>query len=328
MAIDIVAVLGLGRHIVLPSERFFTRPLVDGRDALLTREDGEERVREVLAGLDGIVVIERTWNPRLAPAARALGLAMVCVPMWEWFNPKDPDWALCHRFFCPNEFSAQTIRSLGFSQATFVPWTLDLARLPAKPWPTGHQARVFFHNAGWIDEDDRKGTLDTVRAFEQVKGSDLRLIVRAQTKKNELTSSDPRIEFRAGNLATTAELYAEGDVAVQPSKMEGLGFMVLEPVCSGVPVITIDYPPMSEFVRQPELRVKKRWWKRKAFASHWIKHAHLRLPSGTDLAHKLAWAAGRDLSGIATDNRAWAEQTFSVANLRDTWARELGACTP
>ena len=46
--------------------------------------------------------------------------------------------------------------------------------------------------------------------------------------------------MRTGNLKDPADLYKEGDAAIQPSRMEGLGFMVLEPVCCGMPVITTD----------------------------------------------------------------------------------------
>ena len=40
--------------------------------------------------------------------------------------------------------------------------------------------------------------------------------------------------------------------------------MVIEPVASGIPVIATNYPPMNEFVRQPEMLTKLQWFKRKA----------------------------------------------------------------
>ena len=107
--------------------------------------------------------------------------------------------------------------------------------------------------------------------------------------------------------------------------MEGQGFMVIEAAASGLPVLTLDYPPMSEFVHQPEMRVAKRWFKRRAYATHWVKHAHLRLPSPGDLTRKIAWCAANDLGPIARANRQWAEATFARERLRADWTRALGA---
>lgn len=102
------------------------------------------------------------------------------------------------------------------------------------------KAKIFFHNAGLMDEDDRKGTKDTVLAFNKVKNKDIRLIVRSQRSLPFLIE-DNRIDFRIGNLESVSDLYNEGDVAIQPSKMEGNGFSIIEAKASGVPVITTNY---------------------------------------------------------------------------------------
>ena len=43
-------------------------------------------------------------------------------------------------------------------------------------------------------------------------------------------------------------LYHLGRVAVQPSKLEGLGLTLVEAMAAGAPLITTDAPPMNEFV--------------------------------------------------------------------------------
>ena len=111
-----------------------------------------------------------------------------------------------------------------------------------------------------------------------------------------MPSLDDRIEVRIGQCGNHAELYATADVAVQPSKMEGVGYMVIEPFASGMPVITTDYPPMNEYVNSRELLVRTRWFNRKAFSTTWAKHAHLRLPDIRDLARKIEWCAENDMS--------------------------------
>lgn len=321
-AADIRAVLELGTHIVIPSERLSDHPLDPRTDRLLRPEDPVERVETVLHGLDGIVFFERAnWHPRLLATARRLGVRTVCVPNWEWFAPRAPEWESCDLFVCTSVFAERVVRRSGWLNTVRLPWTLDLARFPARS--VAGPARVFIHNAGLVDPDDRKGTRDTIEAFMRVSDPALRLRVRLQ-KEVPLPPHDGRVEVSIGNLREPAALYAEGDCAIQPSKMEGNGFMVLEPVASGLPVLTLDYPPMSEAVRQPQMRVRKRWFKRRAFPTAWVRHAHLRLPRIGDLARRIAWCATHDLGGIARENRAWAEATFARDRLRAQWSGALG----
>ncbi len=322
MAADVRRLFRVGRHIVIPSERLSDREIHHGDELVLDPKASEAEVRAALAGLDGILFFERhDWHPALLPLARELGVQTVCVPMWEWFRGRDEQWRWCDLFVCPHEFSLQVVQGYGWSNAVHLPWPFDVRQFPARA--VRGPARVFIHNAGLVDHDDRKSTRDTIRAFRRVARRDVRLIVRMQTPA-ELPPLDERIEVRVGNLPHPAALYAEGDVAIQPSKMEGIGFMVLEPVASGLPVITLDFPPMNEFVRQPELRVAPRWFKRRAFATNWVRHAHLRLPRLRDLAQKIAWCAENDLAAIGQSNRAWAEQTFDPAPLLEQWRAVLG----
>lgn len=321
MAADARRVLGLGYHFVIPSERLSDHPL-DPRDELWLRPDAPlPELRELLGKVDGILFFERHgWHPRLLQTARELGVATVCVPMWEWFKGNAAEWKDCDLFVCPHRFAEKIVRSYGWTNVKVLPWALELAKLPERR--VSGPARLFVHNAGLVDRDDRKGTRDTILAFNRVKRPDIRLIVRMQ-KEVELPPLDSRVDVRVGNLASPAALYEEGDVFIQPSKMEGIGFMVLEPVCCGLPVLTIDYPPMSEFVRQPEMRCAPRWFKRRAFANNWIPHAHLRLPRVRSLAEKIAWAAEHDLSAIGAENRAWALKEFDPQHLRRIWAEAM-----
>lgn len=323
MAQDACAVLGM-RQLVVPSERLTTKPLVPGRDVLLRKDATEPELAAALAGLQGLLLLERPdWHPLLLPVAKKQGLRTACVPMWEWIRVQVPEWAQVDAVLCPSEFCLQIVRGCGWRHSQQLDWALDLCRFPVRE--IRGPGRIFFHNAGLVDADDRKGTRDTIRAFRRVARSDVRLIVRMQ-KAAELPELDERIDVRIGNLGEPAELYAEGEVAVQPSKMEGLGFMVLEPVCAGVPTITIDYPPMSDCVTQPELRAKTRWFKRSAFPARaaGVKHAHLKLPRESDLARRIAWCAERDLGEISRANRAFAEARYAGGRLRSVWSQALG----
>jgi glycosyltransferase involved in cell wall biosynthesis len=320
---DIRKVLALGRHIVIPSERLTDHPLHPPDEVLLSPQAPAARLKEVLAGLQGIIFFERcNWHPDLLRCARELGVATVGVPNWEWFRAGEKDWNYCDLFVCPNEMGLRTVRSFGRMNSIALPWCLDLESLPAQP-VRGH-ARTFVHNAGLVDADDRKGTRDTIKAFRRAARQDIRLIVRLQ-KEAPLPELDDRIDVQIGNVKSHADLYRNVDVAIQPSKMEGIGFMVLEAVCAGLPVITTDYPPMNEYVSQPELRARTHWWKRKAFPTPWVPQAHLRLPRESDIGRRIEWCADHDMENISKQNRAWAEATFSGDHLRRQWSEAIDA---
>jgi glycosyltransferase involved in cell wall biosynthesis len=318
---DIRKVLGIARQIVIPSERLTDHPLAPDTEVLLPRDAPESRVKEVLRGVQGIVFFERPgWHEHLLRCARELGVLTVCVPNWEWFMGGDAKWDNCDLFACPNEMALRTVRSYGRNNCVRLPWCLDIESLPTQ-FVKG-PARTFVHNAGLVDGDDRKGTRDTIDAFRRTGRKDIRLIVRLQ-KEVPLPEIDERIDLRVGNVQHYADLYRDVDVAIQPSKMEGIGFMILEAVCAGLPVITTDYPPMNEYVLQPELKVRPRWWKRKAFPTKWVKHSHLRLPRPADLVRRIEWCADHDMERFSTQNRDWAREVFSADHLRKQWSETV-----
>jgi glycosyltransferase involved in cell wall biosynthesis len=320
-ATDLRAVLDLGYRLVVPSKHLEGLPLTEPNEISLDPNYPDEKVRSILASLEGIIFPEcNRWHPRLLFLAKELRVKTVCVPNWEWFDGNDEQWRACDLLVCHSQFTERIVHKYGWRNTVCIPATLDLSKFPKRS--VSGPARTFIHNAGLVNEDDRKGTRDTILAFRKVKRNDISLVVRMQ-KEVPLPDLDERIKVQVGNLANPKELYETGDVAVQPSKLEGVGFMILEPLCSGMPVVTLDYPPMNEYVKSPELLVAKRWFKRKGFPTHWIKHAHLRLPDITDLARKIEWCTNNDMAAISETNRNLANTIFSRDTLREKWAQAL-----
>ena len=317
MASDIRSVLGLGHHLVVPSERLQSQDLNGDNERLILSNDSLETIDQSLDGLVGIICLERpNWHPDLLRIARSKGIMTVCVPMWEWFTGNAPQWKLIDLIICPSRFTEEVVKSYGFTNTCVLAWPLDLGKLPFRQ--IRGPARHFIHNAGLIDQDDRKSTRDTIKAFTRLKRKDIRLTVRLQ-KDSALPPLDDRVEVIISNCIKPADLYAVGDISVQPSKMEGIGFMVLEPACAGMPVITTDYPPMNEFIQQSALRCRTHWRKRKAFPTSWVPHAHLKVPSLADITRKMDWATSNDLEYVSIENRFWAERTFDPFLLRRSW---------
>jgi len=317
MANDARSVLGFGYHLVIPSERLVDQPIDGTSERWLPADSSVELVRSMLSDLEGILFFERpTWHADILRLAHELGVATVCVPMWEWFKGDAFEWQYCDLFACPSNFTEEIVRSYGFKNTCVLTWPLDLAKFPMRR--VSGPARHFIHNAGLVDADDRKGTRDTIKAFCRIKRSDVKLTVRMQ-KLISLPPIDDRVEIISGNLQSVSDLYSTGDICVQPSKMEGIGFMVLEPVCSGLPVITTDYPPMNAYVQQADLRCRTKWFKRNAYATQWIPHSHLKPPSIRDLTRRMEWASEIDMTQISMYNRQWAEASFEPRLIQESW---------
>jgi len=56
------------------------------------------------------------------------------------------------------------------------------------------------------------------------------------------------INFGSMDRNDILNIIQKSNYAVQPSKVEGLGLSIIEPLCMGVPVLTIDIPPMNEYI--------------------------------------------------------------------------------
>ena len=321
MAQDLKTILPIGRHLVAESSNLPERPLVGPRETRFSSTWTEAQLESELRGFQGLIFFENnSWHPLLLQTARRMKIRTVCIPMWEWFRGLSPQWLNCDYFACPNEMCLRVVRSYGYNNSALVPWTLDLSRLPQRV--VSGPARHFVHNAGVVDPDDRKGTNQAIAAFAKTSHPEIHLTVRMQ-KEAGICTSDKRIKLWVGNLSDPYELYAEGDAFIQPSKLEGMGFMVLEAVASGLPVITLDAAPMSEWVRQSQMLARVRHFRYPAYSSAWIEHSHLSLPHLNDLSRKIIWASENDLEAISRDNLAWTRQTFAPDRLRETWANTL-----
>ena len=322
MCQDIQKVLGIGRHLIFPSERMPSKKIQSSREFLMEADLQPKTLRQRLDGLQGLICLERLWNDSLIRTAKKLGLKIVCVPMWEWFRGTDRKWRQVDLFLCPNLKALEVLFSYGFTNAVQVAWPLDIKQLPKRT--IVGPAQTFVHNAGLIDNDDRKGTGCVVKAFSKVKGDNLRLILRLQ-QESPLAIDDPRIDVRIGNLNDPADLYKEGEAFIQPSRMEGLGFMVLEPVSCGLPVISTNAKPMCEYITQPQMLVRKRLFKKKSFAfkAGSIKHAYLTSPSIASLSKVIRWCSLNDLSQISNENLTFGQATHAPQQLLSDWAEAL-----
>lgn len=137
-------------------------------------------------------------------------------------------------------------------QPHYIPWGTDLELY--RPVIKREETDViFFHSAGMGGINLRKGTDLLVRAFSSIEATGAKLIIHSQKPLHtfqevaQVIAAHPRITFIHETVAPPG-LYHLADVYVYPSRLDGLGLTIMEALASGLPVITTDSPPMSEFV--------------------------------------------------------------------------------
>jgi len=320
MGNDLKRALSPINRLVSPSARFHDQK-IDTGETNFPHNGSETQWRKALDGLQGIIILEdHDWVHRLIPFAKTMGLRVVTVVLWEWFRWYGTGWKSCDLFICPNRFCEKVLKRLGIKKSVVLTWPLDLDALA--PRIIRGPAKRFLHNVGLFEPDDRKATRIVIDAFVQTPLKDVEFIVRVQNKLDRKIP-DSRFRIINGHLERHADLYAEGDVAVQPSKCEGLGFLLLEAMASGLPLITTDYPPMNEYVRRKTLLVSTRWGKFPAEQTPYVPQAHFKIPKVDSLVKCIKWCATHDMEPISRENRLWAEVTFNPERVRAAWMNAL-----
>jgi glycosyltransferase involved in cell wall biosynthesis len=139
-----------------------------------------------------------------------------------------------------------------FPNAVYIPWGTDVTLFKQSSIKDKYKKVIFFHNAGFLGKNKRKGTVELLKAFRRIKNKDKRLIIHSQVSLAGLGARyffysifSPRIKIIRKNIYG---LFHLGDVYVYPTKHEGIGLTICEALASGTPVITTNSPPMNEFI--------------------------------------------------------------------------------
>jgi len=209
---------------------------------------------------------QNNHNNNYYKIAKSLGVKTVVSVDLEDFDYHHPRWRECDLLICLTHHTVDFMKQKGFGNIVYIPlWGLDMDYFHfIKRTPQNNNVH-FIHTAGTGGISFRKGTPETVIAFDFASKmyenitltiytqrpwdeypQESQLITRHNDRINIIeTSSSENIERFKENYS----LYEKGDVAIQPSKWEGQGAAVFEPLAMGLPVITTDAEPMSEFVQ-------------------------------------------------------------------------------
>ena len=315
--------LGLKQHFIINSQKLKNNRICPRSDFLLSENTSHDDIHKLFNKIEGLIFVENPgWHPLVVPTAKKLGIKTVCIVNWEWFNSKGTDWSKLDCLVAPTNYTARILNKFGFKNTIQLDNPVSLENLPERN--VEGFPRLFVHNAGLIDHDDRKSTKLVVESFQKTKQKDIKLLINCQ-KDPALEFNDKRIEIIIGNKKSKKELYESGDVLIQPSKMEGLGLSILEGVCCGIPVISSNYPPMNQWVWHKELLVKTKLFKKKSFSNKaaGISQAYLKIPSQGHLTKIISWCAKNEMDNFSKKNREWAIKHFNASTLKKSWQDKL-----
>jgi 1,2-diacylglycerol 3-alpha-glucosyltransferase len=161
---------------------------------------------------------------------------------------------------CPVKCTFDLLTAYGFKNVRLIRWGIDDSIY--KPAHLKKNTPIkFIHNAGWGGAEWRKNTWAVVEAFNTASRSnpEVKLILKTQKPLTEypdavqyVIKKNKNIVVNEKNISMNAliKLYKQAQVSVLPSKWEGIGIPFLESLALGLPVITVNAPPMNEWIRQ------------------------------------------------------------------------------
>jgi glycosyltransferase involved in cell wall biosynthesis len=238
---------------------------------------------------------------------------------WDWFSVAPEHaaaWKLAHHFLAPNAMCQRELAAIGY-QATLLPVPVDTKRLIFRE---RSKADLFVSVYGYGGPNDRRSIPEIAEAWKKMAPTPPKLVIRAQKPVEELKGAPPPngITIELGNMPEPADLYKTGDVALQPSRYEGVGVSLVEAQACGMPVIAIDAEPMKDIVCGPLISVEKTMKipiMGKALTAY--------IPSVKGMVEILSSLKGKDVADLSRKARAFAEEKFSWAVLRNQWIETL-----
>lgn len=254
------------------------------------------------SGVHAVVAAERVSPRGLFAEAKRRGIRTVLLVMAEWFHLGHP-WVPHTDVFVAHTMQGyEHLCNLGLKGRTvMIPMPLDLREFPYRERVRAD--RFVFCN-GWGGVQHRKGLGAVIEAL------DLDYTAISVQTQQPLAGVLPSGSVCRTETGSPAELYAEVDVAVQPSRWEGVGLQILEAMACGCPVLTSDAPPMSDYIRQAHgcdagklLAPASMGWQQLGGTTPW-PDARV---SGVDLLAKINELRGHDLRQMSREARLYIE---------------------
>jgi GT2 family glycosyltransferase/glycosyltransferase involved in cell wall biosynthesis/tetratricopeptide (TPR) repeat protein/SAM-dependent methyltransferase len=201
-------------------------------------------LHDFLDGLDWLLCVETPYIMGLPALAHQRGVRVALIPMAENFDPQAGWLNYVDLVMPPTQQCAELVQEA----RTLFDFSWRMARLAgAVDTDRFHFrqraiCRRFLFTNGRGGYEGRKGVHCLAAAARLVP--DMPILLYSQTL--HLPPLPDNVEVRA-EVVRPEELYQDGDICVQPSRWEGLGLPLLEAQACGLPLVTTDGPPMTEY---------------------------------------------------------------------------------
>jgi glycosyltransferase involved in cell wall biosynthesis len=221
----------------------------------------------------------------------------------------------------PNDMAVRELKTQHDLEAWKLPVPVDTDRLAFRE---RQRADVFMSVYGYGGLKDRRSIPEIFAAWAGIKDPPV-LLLRAQKKPDELEllPTPHNVHVEVGNTQEPSGLYEVGDIALQPSRYEGVGVSMLEAQSCGMPVIATDAEPMTEIAPDLLVPVQKRTYiaqMGKALFSH--------IPSIPGIADRVRSLHKKDIRELSQNARKRVEEHFSWKTLRGRWIDALEGRRP
>jgi glycosyltransferase involved in cell wall biosynthesis len=237
---------------------------------------------------------------------------------WDWFSvaPEHMSAWKMARLLCPNTLCQRELKALGLN-AALIPVPVDTNRLIFKE---RKKAELFISVYGYGGPKDRRSIPEILEAWKKMAGGAPKLVIRAQKPVEEIKGQLPPagISVELGNMPEPADLYKVGDIALQPSRYEGVGVSLVEAQACGMVVIAVNAEPMKDIVCGPLIPVEKT-----IKIPIMGKLITSNIPSVKGLIDIITPLRGKDISDLSRKARSFAEEKFSWVALKDRWIETL-----
>jgi hypothetical protein len=272
-------------------------------------------VQDWLGEIDCLLFYEQPLIGDLPGLARQRGIAVVCIANWEWLNPEAKWIDQIDAFICPNRHTFDLLTK--WKAARGANWKLEHVPAPVDTKRFRSMVRskcesFLFINGqggvspyfpGWIRHrkgPPRKGLDVVLNAAKQTP--EIPILIRSQVK---LPARIPGNVTLLPPVQENDELFANGDVAIQPSYFEGTGLQMIETLASGMPLVSTDAAPMNELPLFRAIRCTNRLGK---VGGNPIQ---VSIPDSSDLVRCMKECIGTDITEASIAARMHAETVHS-----------------
>lgn len=323
---------GVGRELVdalrnLPVESAF----VLHNASKPTREDlVPPHVRAYYARPDGLGDQMNRWMAQAAPDTiltwevpgswdfpeiwQRHGVRWVHVVHWDWFAPNYSHLWRQATLLAPNRFCQRELDRMGM-RARYLPVPVDTDRLPFR---LRQKADFFISVYGYGGLQNRRSIPEIFEAWHSMSAAPP-LEIRSQVPiPPHICRPHGKIRAQIGNTPEPSGLYETGDVALQPSRYEGVGVSMLEAQARGVPVIAVNAAPMNEVA--PDLLVRP--YRTEPYTTMG-KTSTAHVPDPASIRARVEQIAFQDITSLSQKARRRVEDSYSWKALKAKWIKVL-----